>query len=230
MEGRIYKITNQVNGKFYVGRTIKSLQHRFRNHCYEALERNSKNYFHKAIRKYGKENFIVEQIEICDPNSIGEREMFWICELNPHYNQTLGGDGGMLGFKHSEKTKSILSEKRMGKFTGDKNPFYGQHHTEETKQKLSEFRKGKRFSKGFTGKFHKEESKSKTSQTLKNNPNVKRVKVFQYDIEENFLREFQSIADAAQFVNTSPSNIKYTCEGKFKHCKGYKWSYEKLNT
>jgi len=226
MEGRIYKITNQVNGKFYVGRTIKSLQHRFRNHCYEALERNSTIYFNKAIRKYGKENFIIEQIEICDPNSIGQREMFWISELSPHYNQTLGGDGGMLGFKHSEETKNLLSEKRMGKFVGNKNPFYNQTHSEEQKEKWSKMRKGQPSPCGFTGKSHKEESKSKTSQTLKNNPNVKRVKVFQYDIEGNFLREFQSISDAAQFVGTNPSNIKYTCEGKFNHCKGYKWRYE----
>lgn len=229
MEGRIYKITNKLNGKFYVGRTIKSLNKRFYDHCYEALERNSKNYFHRAIRKYGKENFVIEEIELCDPIHIGEKEIFWISELKPHYNQTLGGDGGMLGFKHSNKTKKLISEKRMGKYTGEDNPFYGQHHTEETKQKLSEFRKGKRFSKGFTGKSHKEESKSKTSQTLKNNPNIKRTKVFQYDIEGNFLREFQSFADAAQFVKTSPSNIKYTCEGKFNHCKGYRWSYEKVS-
>jgi group I intron endonuclease len=229
MEGHIYKITNQVNGKFYVGKTMKSLNVRFYNHCYDAIKRNSNSYFHRAIRKYGKENFIIEEIESCE-NNLSNREMFWISELSPHYNQTLGGDGGMLGFKHSEETKNLLSEKRMGKYTGKENPFYGQHHTKETKEKLSKMRKGKPSPCGFTGKSHKEESKSKTSQTLKNNPNVKRTKVFQYDIEGNFLREFQSITDAAQFVNTSPSNIKYTCEGKFNHCKGYRWSYEKLNT
>jgi group I intron endonuclease len=225
MEGCIYKITNKINGKFYIGKTIKSLSKRFYNHCYDANKRNSNSYFHRAIRKYGKENFIIEEIEVCK-NNLSNREMFWISHLNPHYNQTLGGDGGILGFKHTEETKNLLSEKRKGKYTGEQNPFYGQHHTQETKQKLSKMRKGQPSPCGFAGKSHKEESKSKTSQTLKNNPNVKRVKVFQYDIEGNFLREFQSISDAAQFVGTNPSNIKYTCEGKFKHCKGYKWSYE----
>lgn len=229
MEGHIYKITNKVNGKFYVGKTIKSLSTRFYNHCYSAIKRNSTTYLHRAIRKYGKDSFVIEEVEICE-NDLGDREMFWISKLKPHYNLTLGGDGGILGFKHTHKTKKLLSENRMGKYTGEENPFYGQHHSEETKQRLSEFRTGKTFSKGFTGKSHKEESKNKTSQTLKNNPNVKRTKVFQYDIEGNFLREFQSFADAAQFVKTSPSNIKYTCEGKFTHCKGYRWSYQKLNT
>ena len=224
MEGRIYKITNTLNGKFYIGKTMKSLTTRFYNHHYDAIKRNSTSYFHRAIRKYGKENFMIEEIEICE-SDLGNREMFWISKLNPHYNQTLGGDGGILGYFHTEETKKNLSEKRIGKYIGDKNPFYGKHHTDHTKDRLSKMRKGKPSPCGFSGKSHKSESKGKISQTLKNNPNIKRTKVFQYDIEGNFLREFQSIADAAQFVNTSPSNIKYTCEGKFNHCKGYKWGY-----
>lgn len=229
MEGCIYKITNQINGKFYIGKTIKTLQNRFHNHCYEALKRNSTTYFHRAIRKYGKENFILEEIELCDNKILNEKEVFWISKLRPHYNQTNGGEG-INGYKYTEEQCRKISERMIGKYEGNKNPFYNQTHTKQQKEKWSKMRKGQPSPCGFTGKSHKEESKNKTSQTLKNNPNVKRTKVFQYDIEGNFLREFQSFADAAQFVKTSPSNIKYTCEGKFKHCKGYKWSYQKLNT
>ena len=227
MEGRIYKITNKLNGKFYVGKTMKSLSTRFYKHCYDAVKRNSRCYFHKAIRKYGKENFVIEELEVCK-NDLGNREIFWISSLNPEYNQTLGGDGGMLGYSHTQDTKKLLSLKRKGKFVGEENPFYNQTHTKEQKEKWSKMRKGQPSPCGFAGKSHKEESKSKTSQTLKNNPNIKRTKVFQYDIEGNFLREFQSISDAAKFVETNPSNIKYTCEGKFNHCKGYRWSYVKI--
>ena len=78
MEGRIYKITNQVNGKFYIGKTIKTLKNRFHNHCYDALKRDSTTYFHRAIRKYGKENFILEEIELCDNKILNEKEDFWI--------------------------------------------------------------------------------------------------------------------------------------------------------
>lgn len=225
MGGRIYKITNIVNGDFYIGMTRKKLKYRFNNHCYDALTRNSSSYFHRAIRKYGKENFIIEEVEVCEEN-LTDREVFWISELKPKYNQTIGGDNGILGYSHTEETKKIISQKNTGKFVGNKNPFYNQAHTEEQKEKWSKMRKGQLSPCGFAGKSHKEESKSKTSKTLKNNPNVKRIKVFQYDIEGNFLREFQSISDAAKFVETNPSNIKYTCEGKFNHCKGYKWSYE----
>ncbi len=227
MEGRIYLITNKINNKRYVGKTIKSLSTRFYNHCY-ASKTGSTTYFHKAIRKYGDDSFIIEELDRCDADVLGEKEIEWISKLKPEYNQTLGGDGGILGYSHTEETKKIISQKNTGKLVGNKNPFYNQTHTEEQKEKWSKMRKGKPSPCGFAGKSHKEESKSKTSQTLKNNPNVKRTKVFQYDIEGNFLREFQSISDASKFVGTTPSNIKYTCEGKFKHCKGYKWSYELL--
>jgi group I intron endonuclease len=225
MEGRIYKITNQVNGKFYVGKTMKSLSTRFYNHSY-ASKTGSTTYFHKAIQKYGEDSFIIEELDRCDSDILGKKEIEWISKLKPEYNQTLGGDGGILGYSHTEETKELLSSKRKGKFLGEENSFYNQTHTEEQKKNWSKMRKGQPSPCGFSGKSHKEESKSKTSQTLKNNPNVKRTKVFQYDIEGNFLREFQSISDAAKFVGTTPSNIKYTCEGKFNHCKGYKWSYE----
>lgn len=227
MSGCIYLITNKINNKKYVGKTIKSLPTRFYNHCY-ASKNGSTTYFHKALRKYGEDNFIIEELDRCDINILGEKEIEWITSLKPEYNQTLGGDGGILGYSHTEETKKLISLKRKGKFLGEENPFYNQTHTEEQKNNWSKMRKGQPSPCGFAGKSHKEESKSKTSQTLKNNPNVKRTKVFQYDIEGNFLREFQSISDASKFVGTTPSNIKYTCEGKFKHCKGYKWSYELL--
>ena len=227
MSGRIYLITNKINNKKYVGKTIKSLSTRFYNHLY-ASKNGSTTYFHKALRKYGEDNFIIEELDRCNIDILGEKEIEWISSLKPEYNQTLGGDGGILGYSHTEETKELLSLKRKGKFLGEENPFYNQTHTEEQKKNWSKMRKGQPSPCGFAGKSHKEESKSKTSQTLKNNPNVKRTKVFQYDIEGNFLREFQSISDASKFVGTTPSNIKYTCEGKFKHCKGYKWSYELL--
>ena len=227
MSGRIYLITNKINNKTYVGKTMNSLKKRFYSHCYDATKRSSTTYLHRAIRKYGKDNFIIEEIEKCEDN-LGFREMFWISKLKPKYNQTLGGDGGILGYSHTKDTRKLLSLKRKGKFVGHKNSFYNQTHTEEQKEKWSKMRKGQPSPCVFAGKSHKEESKSKTSQTLKNNPNIKRTKVFQYDIEGNFLREFQSISDAAKFVETNPSNIKYTCEGKFNHCKGYRWSYVKI--
>lgn len=52
----IYMATNLVNGKSYVGRTVKGLEHRRKNHIWAALSGKGK-YFHRAIRKYGKDSF-----------------------------------------------------------------------------------------------------------------------------------------------------------------------------
>lgn len=90
MSSIIYRITNVVNSKFYIGKTSKTVQERFQRHCYNHQKQNT--YLYKAMRKYGVENFICEVLEETDnPN---DREIYWIQTLQPHYNMTLGGDGG----------------------------------------------------------------------------------------------------------------------------------------
>ena len=53
----IYKVTNTVNGKSYIGQTVQPMNVRKGGHLYSAFQQNSNFYFHKALRKYGKENF-----------------------------------------------------------------------------------------------------------------------------------------------------------------------------
>lgn len=87
----IYKITNKVNGKFYIGKTTLTIEARFKKHFYN--HRTGNTYLYKAMRKYGFENFAIEELQsnICDLN---ESEIRYIATLSPHYNMTLGGDGG----------------------------------------------------------------------------------------------------------------------------------------
>jgi group I intron endonuclease len=89
----IYKITNKTNGDFYIGQTTKSKEERFQRHKYEASY-GSKTYLHRAMRKYGFDNFIIEEIEnqILKEN-LDEREIYWIKNLTPQYNMTDGGEG-----------------------------------------------------------------------------------------------------------------------------------------
>lgn len=100
MLGKIYKITNKINGKIYVGQTVKSLKERFNKHCWRTTE---KDRYHldmaikKAIRKYGKENFTIELIEEVETTKLDEREVYWISfydSYNKGYNCTLGGQNG----------------------------------------------------------------------------------------------------------------------------------------
>lgn len=87
----IYKITNNVNGKFYIGKTVKSVEERFQKHRYNHKTQNT--YLYKAMRKYGFDHFNIEVIEEINEN-INERECYWINQLKPHYNMTSGGEGG----------------------------------------------------------------------------------------------------------------------------------------
>ena len=100
MKGKIYKITNKINGKIYVGQTTKSLNERFQKHCWGTTQ-NDKYHLNmaikKAIKKYGKENFAIELIEEVEPDKLDEREVYWISFYNSYndgYNCTKGGQNG----------------------------------------------------------------------------------------------------------------------------------------
>lgn len=98
MQGHIYKITNQVNGKVYVGQTVSKLAVRFNQHI--SYARRSKEtgkrliYLSKAILKYKPNNFIIELIETVPVNELNIREIHWIAHYNSFttgYNLSMGG-------------------------------------------------------------------------------------------------------------------------------------------
>ncbi len=95
----IYLITNIVNNKQYVGQTKRTIDARWKSHVYEAKLNKYDMYFHKAIRKYGSENFRIELLETCDETTVYDRERYWIKTLGTlgsGYNQHEGGKGGCL--------------------------------------------------------------------------------------------------------------------------------------
>ena len=124
----IYKITNLLNNKIYIGQSV------YNNKNYFGSGKRIKN----SIKKYGKINFRKEILEECDLNKLDEKEIYWIdfyksCEMG--YNISTGGKNyDNYGKTHSDETLKKLSE--MNK--GEKNRFYGKHHSDETKRKISE--------------------------------------------------------------------------------------------
>ena len=92
----IYKITNTVNNKIYIGQSI-FIEKRWAQHKspYEQ-ERYKDKPLYKAFQKYGLNNFIFEVIEECPPEILNEREKYWISTLRTlchekGYNVTSGG-------------------------------------------------------------------------------------------------------------------------------------------
>ena len=93
--GFIYKITNDINDKIYVGQTSGTLEERFKQHKKKINSDDGKTFpLYNAMRKYGVEHFSIEMIEQTD--NLQEREQYWIKffdSYNNGYNATLGGDG-----------------------------------------------------------------------------------------------------------------------------------------
>ena len=148
MIGYIYKITNSINGKIYIGK-----------HLYDKPEIDesywcSGVYINRTIKKYGIENFTREIICICDTlDELNEKEKYWISTLNAldnkvGYNLTRGGDGTYLcgennyayGTKKTPEDKERIS-KKIKSLWSDPNSIY---HTDEYRDKLSQAGKNRK--------------------------------------------------------------------------------------
>lgn len=97
----IYVITNLINGTQYVGKTTEpSIEDRWKRHVWDTNRRKTeKRPLYDVFKKYGFENFKIEQLEECSVEILSERESYWIDKLDTYkngYNATRGGDGKLL--------------------------------------------------------------------------------------------------------------------------------------
>lgn len=179
MFGIIYKITNKLNGKIYVGQTTRSVEIRFKEHA-----RCKKSLIGKAMNKYSIENFIIDVLEECETlEQLNEREKFWIatfkCKTPNGYNQT---DGGKSSWIPTPEVRAKISAKKIGNKnglghrktaeerakisvakSGKNHPLFGKHHSDETRIKMSLARSGKK--NFFFGKHLTSEHCSKIGMT-----------------------------------------------------------------
>jgi group I intron endonuclease len=166
----IYKTTNVINGKYYIGKDTNNLSYYL----------GSGVLLKRAIKKYGKENFIKEILEYCETlDVLDEREKFWIKELNSinlGYNLTEGGTGGDTFTKNTNKEeirgklkKRVFSDEvtkirceNLKPFpSGESHPWFGKSQTEETKEKRKQTFLKNGYNSPMKNKNHSEESKQK---------------------------------------------------------------------
>lgn len=116
----IYKITNKINGKCYIGQSTL-IEKRWSNHKNTSCNPTSTAYeypLYRAFRKYGIENFSFEVLEECNNSELNEKERYWIKYYNPEYNQTIGGDYKVipqkLTYEQVQEIQKILIEDQDG--------------------------------------------------------------------------------------------------------------------
>lgn len=208
----IYCITNQINNKRYVGKTVKSLEDRFREHCSDSKkERCNRRPLYDAMNKYGIENFIIEELEeVKDESILDEREKFWIDEMHTYgsngYNATSGGDGKML-YDYNE----IVELFNLGKSQKEVAELL---HCDVTT--VSRVLKAK-------------------GVDTKKNADYGAKDIDQFDKDGNYIQTFHGSYKAAEWLisigksksrKSASNHIIDCCLGKQSTCGGYKWRYK----
>jgi group I intron endonuclease len=246
-ETGVYKITNLVNGKIYIGSSTSEkdgFKDRINTHI-RLL--NRKTHYNKHLQsawlKYGSHNFKFEIVElIYGKEKIIEREQFYIDFYNvtnpkKGYNKAQIANS-QLGFKHSEESKKKMSEaaKRYSKEISErmKKINTGRKMSDETKEKISNKIKGIKRDEKFKEKMKlisqnrvlSDETKKKISDTKKGYISKKRIIIIQMDLDGNFIKRWSHAGEAEKELNITKGKISEVCLGKRKTTGGFKWMYE----
>ena len=188
MFGYIYKTTNLLNGKIYVGKHKWS-----KEGCLDENYLGSGTYLTRAIDKYGKENFICEILDTADSlEELNEKERFYIEELdamnqNIGYNLTRGGDGTYLPGRFLGDSKNPVVREKISStlkvlWEDEKSVFNSTRYRESLAEGVSNSHKeGKRkdtyekISKAKMGHTVSQETRDKISKKLKEDSEVNRL-------------------------------------------------------
>jgi group I intron endonuclease len=238
--GYIYKITNKINGKCYIGETTKDDPiKRWKQHKNTISRGVGCPALRLAVNKYGIENFEFKVLIICFDCDRFKYEKEYIKKYNTYgsdgYNMTLGGEGGgFVGKKHTEETKQLIKSKT----SGANNPQFGKKKSPEEIKRMSKRMKGENhpcYGKKFT-----EEERQKRLNQFKNNPEIGNKisesliefyktkkgsckKVEQYDLNGNLLNTYYSISEAARCNNINTQFLSRTCNNPNYTAGGFKW-------
>lgn len=194
----IYKITNLLNDKVYIGQTTQELKVRLSNHkC------NRRSLISKALNKYGENNFKVEIIDTANSKEeLDEKEIYWIrfynCISPKGYNLTFGGEG-TVGYHLSKETKEKISNANKGK-----------KMTVESRKAISV---------GHIGLKLSEETKIRISEHMSTKRKVKCVETGEV---------FDSVTSACKKYSLDKSTVCAVCNGRRKMTGGLTWVYVDL--
>lgn len=207
----IYKITNLINNKCYIGKTdIHTIQERFKEHIKDS-KRYTDRPLYRAFNKYGIENFTIEEIEKCDIKDSCNREKYWIeyyGSFKNGYNATIGGDG-----------KAYIDRELVIKT----------YNEVQNCQKTAEICNVHVSSVYNILKSNNILIKSAQEIAKENGKTIAML-----DMNLNIIKIFSSLADAARFIKPSVdqksirgvvSHIRDVAKGRRKTAYNYKWKF-----
>lgn len=210
----IYKITNKINNKLYIGKTSLSLEKRFKEHCRDSVRFYNRPLY-AAMRKYGCNNFFIEEIEYCMEDAMAcEREQYWINFYKTYhygYNASLGGYGRRI-YDYKIIYEYWLNNKNCSQTAKELGI-----DCYTVSKAVKEFGEQPYCKKGFA---------------------VNEKMVDMLTLGGEYIRTFNSLREAAKVIaqelNKSidnvggySSHIASVCKGTRKSCLGYKWRYHK---
>lgn len=220
----IYKAQNKINGKIYIGKT-NNLPKRIREHT--RYDVHNGLIFHKAIEKYGEENFEWEIIDSTeDFQEANELESYYIKKYNSFkpngYNMTFGGDGGnahnavpivclTLDGKFVKRYNSAAEAEREDGFTNSTVLICCKNYSRTCKGHLFMF---------------EEDYFKNGAITYKKAKSACCKKVIQCDMHGNFIASYDSIQEASLSTGTNRTAIIGCVKGRYKKANGYIWVYE----
>lgn len=241
----IYRATNKINGKSYIGQTIRSLGKRKSAHISAALTVGEDSYFYNALRKYGPDNFKWSIVNECNTlKELNRLETYYIKEYDTFYNGynlNYGGDNRQIseetkrkiseanrGRRHSEETKRKLSELNIGKKLSDEvrknmsKAQKGRKHTEETRKKIAGSIKGTQCSKETKRKISEANKSKKHSKDTRKKMSVAkkgkpRIASRAVIINDKY---FNTIKEAAKWIGVVPKTVSDRIK---KQVKGYQF-------
>jgi len=227
--GVIYKTTNLINNKIYIGKRIFTKDKFLKNKYY-----GSGKLLKEAINKYGLDSFGREILEEVDNEILEEREIYWIKFYNSNnleigYNLTIGGNsryGRKIG-NMSDDTKKKISVSVSKYLKENRHPFQDKNHSDETKEKIRNSLKSRKLTDDHIKKLADGHRGLKYNKPEKVN-RVKidqRIKIKQLSLGGSFIKEWESITEASKELNIDRSGISRACRGVYKQCGGYRWCY-----
>ena len=211
----IYKITNVINGKSYIGKTLSTIDERWNEHCSDSKKRkNEKRPLYSAMNKYGIDNFKIEQIEECNDDIVNGREVYWIeyfGTFKTGYNATIGGDGkhyldyDLICETYKQVQNTVKTAEICGCCTDSvRNILRERHIPILSSQEILKIQQSKMIN--------------------------------QYTLDGEYIKTFPSISDAARYIQSlDPEkrtnisgiavHISHVAQGKRKTAYKYIWKY-----